>query len=147
MKPVLHVRLWVLDTEHRARVRLVLGEENARRVLGVEEAPAEVNVIADDEVLAAAMKVGLGRLVAPAPGVAKPELRNDDEARALPAVGDRQPHEHVFGRGLAILDADVEVGVVVEHAEVEELGLALLLRRALRALTELLVGEGSCGYL
>ena len=46
--------------------------------------------------------------------------------RLGPAVVDRDPHQDVVGRGLGVLDEDVEVAVVVEDAGVEQLELRLV---------------------
>ena len=38
-----------------------------------------------------------------------------------PAIDDGDPHQHVVGAGLGVLDEDVEIAVVVEHAGIEQL--------------------------
>ena len=57
------------------------------------------------------------RVVAPRPGVAEPERRQEVQRRGSgPRLVDRDPDGDVLGRRLGVLDDDVEVAVVVEDA-------------------------------
>ncbi|MNS00088.1 hypothetical protein D3C72_313310 [compost metagenome] len=62
----------------------------------------------------------------PAPGVARPELRQYVQARRLiSAVVHRDTHEDVVGRVFGVLHCYVEVSVVLEHTRVENLVLGV----------------------
>ena len=65
------------------------------------------------------------------PGVAEPQGRQHVDRIGLgPPVADRDPHEHVVGVRLRVVDLDDPVAVVVEDARVDELVLGLLARPA-----------------
>ena len=73
----------------------------------------------------------LGHVRAPRPRVAKPQRREHVQRRGVgPAVVRGHQHEDVVVAGLGVLDHDVEVAVLVEHAGVEQLVLGLLLAAA-----------------
>ncbi len=71
----------------------------------------------------------LAIIVAPRPGVAKPQRRQDAQpGRVRPAIVDRDADQHVFRAFLRVFDEHVEIPVVVEDAGVDELVLELLPR-------------------
>src|SRR5690349_13429407 len=61
---------------------------------------------------------------APAPGVAKPQVRQEVKRRRLgSAIGRFDANADIFRRGLRILDDNVEIAIVVEDAGVDQLVL------------------------
>src|SRR5207249_689950 len=67
----------------------------------------------------------------PRPGVAEPERRQNVERRRVrTAVGDRHADQNIVGRGLRVLDGDVEITTVVEDARVDQLELRVPLPAA-----------------
>ena len=92
---------------------------------------------------------GLDDVVAPRPGVAEPQRRQQVQRRGVGAAVVRgDAHQDVVVRGLRVLDDHVEVAVVVEDPGVEQLVLvvllaaaAVLVRRGPRT------GTPRCGYL
>src|SRR6185437_14217467 len=84
---------------------------------------------------------GQRRLVAersPAPGVAKPERRQELDSGVLgPAVRHGDAHEDVGWRPLGVFDGQVEIPVALEHAGIEQLELRVV-RAAPRRLGEYL---------
>ena len=81
-------------------------------------------------------------VAAPGPGVAEPDGGQNVKSRGFrAAVLHRDLHENVFGRRLGILDEDVEIPIVVEHAGVEQLVLQLAATPRLVALDDLVIGK------
>ena len=126
--PALDVRRRRRHAERALEIRFVLREEVLRRAaVGEDPALAERRVLRDERV---ARRIGfaqrrLRRARAPRPLVAKPQLRQQMQRRALaPAVGGGDAHEHVVDVALRVLHHDVEVRVVREDAGVDELVLA-----------------------
>src|ERR1700688_1406752 len=61
------------------------------------------------------------RLSGPAPGVAKPELRQDiDGCDFGAAIVDAHAHQQVVRRRLRVFDGDIKVAVVIEYAGVDK---------------------------
>ncbi len=65
------------------------------------------------------------RLLRPVPPrVAEPQRRQHVQRRRLrPAIVDRDQHQQVLGAALRVLDHDVEVAILVEHAGLEQVEL------------------------
>ena len=135
---------------HHAVVDAVLGEG---RAAGAAEDPRLVRLVLDDEDrqvlplakqhLAPEQRVlrlerrraarlgsaqgGLRRAPRPGPGVAEPERRQQVQRRRLrPAVVRGYPDQHVVFRRLRVVDEDIEVAVLVEHAGVQQLVFVVL---------------------
>ncbi len=81
------------------------------------------------------------RLARPRPSVARPELRQDMKCGWLIcAVFDGNAHHDIVGRVLRILDNDIEIAVVVEHAGIEDFIFRLISAAPPVFLDQLLVG-------
>ena len=109
-------------------VRLVVREQQLRRAVAIEVAPAVLVLVEDDGTdvrrLVAARGGGLGGAGPPRPLVAEPDRRQHvDVGGVRSAVVDRDADQDVFDRGLGVFDEHVEVAIAVEDAGVEELEL------------------------
>jgi hypothetical protein len=108
------------------RVALVLGEEQLRGSIAREPVLAELVMGGLDDARPRLAQRGLGLVVAPGPGVAEPEGRQDTKpGRLRPAVVHRDANQDVLRALLRILHEHVEVAIVVEGARVEQLVLEL----------------------
>ena len=103
------------------------------------------------QILVAGLNVALGRgrqrrpvrVVAPGPGVAKPELRQQVQLRIIgSAVDDGELDEHVLGISLGELHEHIKVAVFVEDGRVHQLEFGLQAVAAGVFLHQPLVGEG-----
>jgi hypothetical protein len=131
VKGVFDKRGWIGNTEQPFPIALVFGEEQLRRVLGIEGVVAEGGVLGGDGLatvgLWAAGKLGLARHVphrpvgiAPTPGVAKPEGGQQMARRALrPPVDHPDAYQNVVGIGFGVLDENVEVAVFGKDARLQ----------------------------
>ncbi len=136
MEGVLDVRRSVLATEQARVVGLVLGEQQRRVALAVQEVIGErlleqrVGMVRmHDRVTRGRRRLQqrLGAAAGPRPGVAEPQRRQHVKVRGLRAtVADGDADQHVLGCRLRILDEHVEVAVAVEHAGVEQFVLGLV---------------------
>ena len=110
-------------------VRLVFREEELGVPLAPQPEGAVGRVVGDHRrpgvrTLADGAKGWARRGVVPRPGVAKPEGGEQVERSGLrTAVRDLDSYQDVLGRGLRVLDRDVEVAPLVEDAGVEDLVL------------------------
>ncbi len=139
------------------RVGLVLREEQIRVAVDVEHVVAERVVARLDGVARVRVDAllagpraqgGAARVAPPRPGVPEPERGQEVERGgegAAVVYGDQD--EHVVGRGLRVLDEDVEVAVLVEDARVDELELGLVAPAAPALLQQRGVGEGGLRVL
>jgi hypothetical protein len=130
---VLDVGPGIRSAEQPLIVGLVLGEEERHLPLHVQPALSELGVGGRDHPGALSPvdlpKCRPGRIGPPRPRVAEPERgQNVERCRLRATVGHRDPDEDILGRGLGVLDEDVEVAVVREDAGVEQLVLQLLAR-------------------
>src|SRR5215467_13718196 len=97
---------------------------------------------------AAFAKGRLRRLGPPAPGVAEPKRWEDVELGGFRAVVcDGDADAEVLGRCLRVLDEDIEVPIVSEHAGVEQLVLELRSRAALVGRHQIVVGVSALRIL
>jgi hypothetical protein len=134
---VLDERARVGRAEHALVVRLVLGEQELEvgraRSIDREAHAAERRLVREHRVAARAVQhrshATAFLIAAPAPHVAEPERRQEvQHFRVGSAVRARDADQDVVGSGLGVLDLDVEVAALVEHAGVAELELGILLR-------------------
>ena len=126
--PVLRVRTLGVDAPEAPGVGVVLGEEKVGATRAEEAAAPERWVVRLDAERALGRRPhgepGARGPDLPRPGVPEPERRQQVQlGRLRTAVPDRQAHEDIVGRGLRVLDLDVEVPVLLEHAGVEQLEL------------------------
>ena len=134
-----------LDAVELGQVGLVVAEDDLVGALEVDDMLAELGVVNQD-VLAELLQGGFFPLVEPAPGVAKPELRqNMDLGRIGAAIAHRHLHQDVVGRRFGIFDIDVEIAVGVEDAGVDDLELRLLARAPRVLLHQMRIGKFRLG--
>src|SRR3954466_5739076 len=89
------------------------------------------------------LQQGLVTVVAPGPGVAEPERRQDMEGgRLRSAIRRRDPYEDIFGRLLGIFDEDIEIPILVEDSCVEEFVFHLMAAPPAVGLQEIAIWEG-----
>ncbi len=143
---VLGVHGGVGRTEQPLVVGLVLAEQEVG--VGGQAPLAEVGM-GGEHALAVHLQGGLGAVVAPRPGVAEPERRQQVQGRGVrPAVVRRDEHQDVVGRRLRVFDLDVEVAVIVEDPGVEQLVLEVGLAAMAVGLHEIVVrvrlSAGTC---
>jgi hypothetical protein len=148
---VLHVGRGIGDAEQPRGVGLVVGEQElgrraVRRGSGDEPIATEARVVGENAAVDIDRQVRfppvalVGR--APAPGVAKPQRRQQRERGPLGAtVGDGDADREIVRRRLAVFDLDVEVAVLGEHPGVRELVFRLELPAAPILLDERRVRE------
>ena len=144
---VLDVRAAVGHAEDALRVGFVLREQQRHVAFAVEVALAQLGIDCLDDALRRALStccsVGLSAIAMPGPLVAEPERRQDVQlGRLRAAVVDGDLDQDVFGRLLGVLDEDVEVAILVEHAGVEQFILELVAAPAAAGLDEIGVGKG-----
>ena len=144
---VLDVGAAVGHAEDALRVGLVLREQQRRVALAVEVALAQLGIDRLDDALRRRagdlLQAGPVRAAVPGPLVAEPERRQDVQlGRLRAAVVDADLDQEVLGRLLGVLDEDVEVAILVEHAGVEQFVLELVPAPAAAGLDEVAVGEG-----
>ena len=138
---VLDVRGRVGLAPETGGVALVLGEEQLRSSIAREPVLAELVVGGLDDARPRLAQRGLGLVVAPGPGVAEPERRQDAKpGRLRPAVVHGDANENVLRALLRVLHEHVEVPIVVEGARVEQLVLELLPRSPAVRLDQVPVG-------
>jgi len=127
MNRILDVPKLVRDTVKPLQVRFVLGEEK-RACQGTDEP-----VFTEDIVARFDHRLGLGMIVAdaqigsrpvtgPAPGISKPERRQEvKHGRRRAAIRGRGANQNVVFRRLGILDRDIEEAIL----EIKDLGVEL----------------------
>src|SRR5260221_9692773 len=114
VKGILDVRELVRDAVEQLQIRLIFGEEERDRFLAQQTVFTECPMARLDrrqrlEMIAADAQIGPFSALAPAPGVAKPERREEVERRRPgAAVRGRGTNQNVVLRGLGVLDCDVE---------------------------------------
>ena len=113
VKRVLDERPRIGHSEQPLEVGLILGEKKRRHVrLDVEIPPAlaQVPVLAAYNGRPDGLEHGTFGMVAPRPGVAKPDLRQDvQRGRLGTAIIGGDPAEHVVLAALGVIDEDVEI--------------------------------------
>ena len=142
---VLHPGRPVGNADEALGVRLVLGEEQLRRALGVEEALAEARLRgADHEVAGAGGELSQARarrIASPRPGIAEPKRREQVERCLLrAAIVHADLDQEVFWAGLRVLDEHIEVAILIEDTGVEQLVLEVLPAPATVGRDQLVVG-------
>ena len=135
VETVFHVGREVRRAEDARVVRFVFREKPRRVGVGGEAEFAERFVRGGEGACVELAEARLERAAlvdaAPRPGVAKPQRRQDVQARGVgAAVREREADERVVGRGLRVFGDDIEVARLVEDARVLEFELALLARAA-----------------
>ena len=139
---VLDVRRRVRLAPQALRIALVLGEEQLRGAVAVQPVFAEVGMRRLNDTRRRLPQRRLARVLAPRPGVAEPQRRQDAQpGRLRPAIVDGDADQHVLRTRLGVLDEHVEVAVAVEDAGIEQLVLELLARPAPVGLDQVPVGK------
>ena len=91
---------------------------------------------------------GLDATGHPRPGIAVPQGRQQVQPCGLRSpVVHGESNEDVFGRGFRVLDAHVEVAIIVEHPGVDELIFAILAGPLLIGRDEVRIGVGTLRVL
>ena len=123
--PILHVGGSVRRTPEALEVRVVVGEEEIGRALGDQPAHAERVVVGlDDGGALPGAQRGTRSAQVPGPRIAEPERRQQIERGGVrTSVGGGDADQDVVHAGLGVLDQDVPVAVLIEHARVEQLVL------------------------
>jgi hypothetical protein len=130
-------------------VRIVVGEEQLRVTRSFAQKLPELGVRGDDRGRTglAEARAGRARIIG-RPGVTKPERGQDVDLGGLVApVEHSHPHHDIVNRGLGILDGDIEVAIVVEHACVQKFVFELVATAAPVGVYQIVVGEGGVRVL
>ena len=130
--PVLRVRRALVRVEELRGVRLVVAEQQRGSGAVGTRADDELEVpeqrVVDVDRARAGPQLRHGLVVAPGPGVAEPDRRQDVQRLGVgPGVGHLHRHEDVVRAVLGVLDLHHPEPVLVEHAGVEQLVLGLVL--------------------
>ena len=113
-----------VQTRH---VRFVLAEIDVGRLVERDGVAAEFGMVRLDLAGPDGGQQRPGMVRVPRPSVAEPDVRKQVQIGGLrTAVVRGHLHEDLLGVRLGVLDHDVEVAVVVEHASVDDLELAVV---------------------
>ena len=111
------------------RITLILGEEQLWGALAMQPVVAQLRVCGLNGARPHCAERRLRLLLAPRPGVAEPEGRQDPQpGRFRPAIVHGNADEDVFRALLRVLHEHVKIPVVVEDAGIEQLVLKLFPR-------------------
>ena len=115
----------IWDVEETSEIRFVLREEQIGMARAKKPALAVLPVLEFNA--GSARKAGgrsrnrAAQILAPGPGVAKPELREDVERSGFgPAIHSGDSNENVLDVGFGILDENIEIAVLGKDAGVEQ---------------------------
>ena len=129
-------------------IGLVLGEQKLRRSLADQPALPVLRLVELDRVLGGGAQLGPANVLAPRPGVAEPDGRQQVQLSGLrPAIRHGDLDQNVVARGLRIFDEHIEVAILVEDAGVDQFELARVAASVPILLDQLLIREGGLRIL
>src|SRR6202011_101559 len=123
---ILHKSAGIWDSPKPGEIGFVFGEETLLRLFTMKMVSAECAVGGFDQRWRSFLQVGFAIVATPAPGVAKPNRRQQMKRRRFrPAVRCGDPDQDVVRGRFGVFDLDIKKPIFAEHIGIPEFEFAL----------------------